>query len=74
MERALPAWYQALLPGCAAAVAFNTYTLRRDRFADIAQKAGFEIAGAPLYDNFEHWVEQAVNRDVLVLLRPAKDA
>ena len=74
LERALPAWYQALLPGCAAAVAFNTYTLRRDRFADIAQKASFEIAGAPLYDNFEHWVEQAVNRDVLVLLRPAKDA
>lgn len=74
LERALPAWYQALLPGCAAAIAFNTYTLKRESFAAIAQDAGFEIAPAPLYHDFEHWVEQAVNRDVLVLIRPHKTA
>ena len=74
LEHALPAWYQALSPGCAAAVSFNTNTLRRDDFAAIAKNAGFDIAPAPLFDNFEHWVEQAVNRDVLVLVRPRQKA
>ena len=67
----LPAWRQALLPGCAAAIAFNTYTLRRDRLAALAKGAGFRLPETPEYAAFSHWVEPAVNRDVLIALAPS---
>jgi len=70
LAECLPAWRQAVLPGCAAALSFNTYTLRRERLARIAQGAGWRVFDHPLYADFSHWVEQAVNRDVLVLLQP----
>ena len=70
LVQALPAWRQALAPGRAAALAFNTYTLKRDHLASLAEGAGFQIPDSPLYSDFSHWVEQAVNRDVLVVLVP----
>ncbi len=70
LAQALPAWRQALAPGRAAALAFNTYTLKRERLAALAEEAGFQVQDSPLYSDFSHWVEQAVNRDVLVVLVP----
>ena len=70
--QALPAWRQALLPGCAAAIAFNTYTLKRGVLEKLVLKAGFTLPGSPLYADFSHWVEQAVNRDVLIALNPTE--
>ncbi|MBQ9408552.1 MAG: hypothetical protein IJU28_04070 [Clostridia bacterium] len=70
LAECLPAWREALRPGCAAAIAFNTHTLKRAVLTDLATKAGFQPAESPLYQDFSHWVEQAVARDVLVALRP----
>ena len=72
LRESLAGWRQALLPGCAAAVAFNTYTLRRDRLEALVREAGFVIPDSPLYSDFSHWVEQAVNRDVLIARNPIK--
>ena len=58
------------VPGCCAAIAFNTYTLKRDTLARAAEEAGFAAVSDPLYADFSHWVEQAVNRDVLVIRNP----
>ena len=66
----LPAWRQALLPGCAAAIAFNTYTLPRETLEKAALDAGFILPPEPIYHDFSHWVEQAVNRDVLIARNP----
>ena len=71
MREALPAWLQALAPGCAAAIAFNTYTLKRAALTDLALRAGFRLPEGTDYDDFSHWVEQAIQRDVLVVLRPS---
>lgn len=71
LAQALPGWRQALLPGCAAAIAFNTYTLKRSALEKLALEAGFILPASPLYANFSHWVEQAVDRDVLIALNPA---
>lgn len=71
MREALPAWLRALAPGCAAAIAFNTYTLRRSALTELALQAGFHLPEDPAYDDFSHWVEQAIQRDVLVVLRPS---
>ena len=52
-------------------MSFNTYVTRRADLVRLCERAGLEVIATP---PLEHWVEQAVNRDVLVLLRPAKDA
>ena len=70
LGEALPAWRQALMPGCAAAIAFNTYTLPRKTLQELALNAGFILPDQALYSDFSHWVEQAVNRDVLIALAP----
>ena len=70
LGRALPAWKQALLPGSAMALSFNILTLPRKKLLSIVEEAGF----IPLYDEsdrrFEHFVEQAVTRDVVLARRP----
>lgn len=70
LQRALPVWRQALLPGGAMALSFNTLTLPRKRLVPMVRAAGFE----PLYPEedkrFEHFVEQAVTRDLVIARRP----
>ena len=64
LRSALPAWREALRPGGALAVAFNTYTLPRATVLAAVEAAGLEpIPDAP---DFEHWVEQAVERDLVL--------
>ena len=69
LHRALPHWKQALLPGGAMALSFNTLTLSREKLLSLVEEAGF----TPLYDKsdrrFEHFVEQAVTRDVVLARR-----
>ncbi|MBR5231201.1 MAG: hypothetical protein IKW00_03010 [Clostridia bacterium] len=72
LSDALPAWRQSLLPGAAAAISFNTYTLKRHTLQKLMEDAGFTVLTQAPYDSFEHWVEQAVNRDVIVALNPKK--
>lgn len=70
LGRALPAWKQALLPGGAMALSFNTLTLSRKKLIASVLEAGF----VPVFDEsdrrFEHFVEQAVTRDVILARRP----
>lgn len=66
LKEALPAWRQSLQSGCAAAIAFNSYTLKRETLKELVLQAGFVLMEDPMYANFSHWVEQAVQRDVLV--------
>ena len=70
LQSSLPGWRRALRPGCAAAISFNTYTLKRKTLASLAEEAGFTVLSDAPYDDFSHWVEQAVNRDVLVAVNP----
>lgn len=66
LDGALPAYYRALKPGGAIAIAFNTYTLPRADVIGALRKAGFVPLEQPPFDDFSHWVEQAVNRDMVV--------
>ena len=70
LKGALKQWLKVLKPGGALALAFNTYTLRRAALSEWMAQAGFEVMTGGAYEGFEHWVEQAVNRDVLVGKRP----
>ena len=66
MNRALPQWHAALRKGGALALSFNTLTLKKADLIRLLEEAGFTpLTDAP-YDDFEHFVEQAVHRDFLV--------
>ena len=64
---AMGGWYQALKRGGVLAMSFNTYVTRRADIERICQKAGFEIVET---EPLEHWVEQAVSRDVILARKP----
>ena len=69
LHAALPAYYRALKAGGAIAVAFNTYTLPRATVTAEMKNAGFAPLEQPPFDDFSHWVEQAVNRDMVVAIK-----
>ena len=69
LERALPGWREALLPGGVAAVSFNAQTLDGDQVRRRMADAGFEPMDGEAWRSFGHWVEQAVTRDLVVARR-----
>nr|MDD6336099.1 hypothetical protein [bacterium] len=70
LERAIEGWRGALKPGAAAAVSFNTYTLPTRQVRAAFEKAGWQVAQGGVYDTMEHWVEQAVRRDIVIARAP----
>ncbi len=69
MRRALPQWHDALRKGGALALSFNTLTLKKADLIKLLIEAGFTpLTDAP-YDDFQHFVEQAVTRDFVVARR-----
>lgn len=68
---AVPVWAKLLLPGGVMALSFNTYTLSRDALRAQMRDCGLEVLEGGAYDHMEHWVEQAVSRDVAVARKPA---
>ncbi len=69
MKRALPQWHDAVRKGGAAALSFNTLTLKKADLIELLIEAGFTpLTNAP-YDDFQHFVEQAVTRDFVVARR-----
>lgn len=69
MKRALPQWKDAVRKGGALALSFNTLTLKKADLIQLLADASFTpITDAP-YDDFQHFVEQAVHRDFVVARR-----
>ena len=66
LSAALCGWYDALKPGGVLAMSFNTYVTRRADLERMCALAGFEMVET---GNLEHWVEQAINRDVILARR-----
>lgn len=70
LSRVSPGFGRVLKHGGAAALAFNLNTLRRSDVAHALESAGLEVLDKPPYDDFSHWVEQAVERDMVVARKP----
>ena len=65
LERSLPEWRKALVPGGTVALSFNTLTLPADTVVSLLEKSGFAPLRDEWYSSFRHEVEQAVVRDVV---------
>lgn len=70
LAAAVPVWAQLLRPGGALGISWNTHVAARSAAAGALAAAGLEVVDSPAYRGFEHWVDQAITRDVLVARKP----
>ncbi|NUR83291.1 MAG: SAM-dependent methyltransferase [Nonomuraea sp.] len=68
LAKAVPVWASLLKPGGALGISWNTYGGARDELGAILTESGLEVQKFP---DFEHWVDQAIVRDILVARKPA---
>jgi SAM-dependent methyltransferase len=66
LTEALPGWVRVLRPGGAVGIAVNTRTCPRDQALALLTDAGLEPCDTPAYRGFEHRVDQAILRDLVV--------
>lgn len=66
LSKAALEWKKILKKGGVGVVAFNTYHMKKEDLVQIFSQSGFKVMLESPYDQFEHWVEQAVNRDIVV--------
>jgi len=70
LAAALPGWVRVLRPGGAVGIAVNTRTCPRDQALSLLADAGLEPRDDPAYRGFEHRVDQAIQRDIVVAVKP----
>ena len=61
-----PAWHAVLKPGGALALAWNSFVLSREALTQLLEAHGFSVCQEGPYLAFEHRVDNAIRRDVLV--------
>lgn len=66
LEAAVPVWAGLLRAGGAIGISWNTHVARRARLAGILDENGFEVQESAAYLGFEHRVDQAILRDLIV--------
>ena len=69
LRRALPSWKQALMPGGAMALSFNTLTLPTSEVLSALRDAGMTPLEAEPYNDMTHEVEQAVTRNAVFAVK-----
>jgi SAM-dependent methyltransferase len=71
LAEALPGWARLLKPGGAVGIAINLRTCPREEALSLLASAGLEPRDTPAYRGFEHRVDQAIQRDVVVGVKRA---
>ncbi|MCG5211756.1 TRM11 family methyltransferase [Streptosporangium soli] len=71
LQAAIPLWRDLLRPGGAMGISWNTYVARRDELAKIMEASGLDVLDSADYRAFEHRVDQAITRDILIARVPA---
>jgi SAM-dependent methyltransferase len=66
LRAALPSWVDLMAPGGALGLSWNTHVARREQVVELLADAGLE---ALPYQGFEHRVDQAIVRDLVVARR-----
>lgn len=69
LEACLPGWVKVLRPGGALALAWNVFVLPREQMRQFLSSAGLTVQTGGAYDLFEHRVDQAIKRDIVVAVK-----
>jgi hypothetical protein len=70
LEGAIPVWAELLKPGGAIGLSWNLYTTGRAELVAMLEEAGLEVVDDEPFHDFEHRVDQAINRDLIVARKP----
>ncbi len=70
LTAAVPGWVGLLAPGGALGISWNTFVARRADAAQVLADSGLEVRNCAPYLTFHHRVDQAINRDVIVGVKP----
>jgi hypothetical protein len=66
LAEAAPVWAEALRPGGALGISWNTFVAKREDAAQAVAAAGLDVLDGAPYGDFRHRVDQAILRDILV--------
>lgn len=66
LETCLPGWIVNLKPGGTIVLAWNKFVLKREQLEEVFAENGLFVLNEPPYNQFEHRVDQAINRDIIV--------
>jgi SAM-dependent methyltransferase len=66
LERAVPDWVKLVRPGGTIGLSWNTYVVRRDELTAILNDNDLDVLDSTGFDGFQHRVDQAINRDLVV--------
>jgi hypothetical protein len=66
LTEAVPGWVRLLSPGGALGISWNTHVAKRGDAAAVLAAAGLTVCQDGPYDHFEHRVDQAITRDILL--------
>lgn len=72
LNNCLPAWIRVLKPGGVLLLSWNSFVLRRNFMENILKDNGLEVLMNEDKHAFEHRVDQAINRDVVISIKPNK--
>jgi hypothetical protein len=70
LAESIPGWVKVLRPGGAVGIAVNVHTCPRAELVALCSEAGLEPLDGPAYRGFEHRVDHAIVRDVVVSRLP----
>lgn len=66
LKACLPAWREVLIPGGTLALSWNTFVLPREQLVHLLEQEGFQVLNDGDWLGFEHRVDQAIRRDIVV--------
>ncbi len=66
LRSAIPVWTQLIQPGGTIGVSWNTHVAARAEAVAIFEDNGLRVCTGDGYLDFGHWVDQSIDRDVLV--------
>lgn len=62
----IKSWYHVLKKEGVLVLSWNSFLLSREEFGAVLESAGFKVLSSDAYLQFEHRVDQAIKRDIIV--------
>ncbi len=69
LETSLPAWHKIIKNGGSVVMSWNSNVVVRNKLDSIFSKYGFIVKTDSPYDEFEHQVDRAIKRDIIVAVK-----
>lgn len=66
LTSALPAWSKVLKTNGIFVMSFNSFVMKKNIFKKLLEENNFKVFSDPVYNTFEHRVDQAIKRDIII--------